>query len=311
MDIKILILRIILLFMMILPGFILRKKRMLSGETSKGISNLVLYAAQPALIISSFLRPFDPGILKTALGVFVFAFITNGFGCAAVLMLFKKAPDGRRQVLRYAVAFANCLFMGLPIVTGVFGPDAAIYASIYSVWFNVFAWSVGSMLFTGDKSYVSFKHMFLNPASLAALVGIALFVSGAQGYVPPVICQGLDMLGATVAPLSMIVIGIRLAEVDVKGVFNDKYVYYFSACRLIGGPLVAFIFLKLAYLLFGYSNEMVTFIIIVLSSTPTASTTGMFAEKYGGDAVYASKCVSINTLFSLLTMPVAALLTMI
>ena len=138
MDIRILILRILLLFMMILPGFVLRKKGMLNGAVSKGMSNLVLYAAQPAMIIASFLRPFDMEILQNAFGVFVFAFLTNGFGCVAVLFLFKKAPERQRQVLRFSVAFANVLFMGLPIVTGVFGPEAAIYASVYALWFNVF-----------------------------------------------------------------------------------------------------------------------------------------------------------------------------
>ena len=311
MDIRVLITRILLLFLMILPGFVLRKRWMLSAEASKGMSNLVLYVAQPALIVASFLRPFDMEILKNALGVFVFAFLTNGFGCAAVLLLFKKAPERRRQVLRFSVAFANVLFMGLPVVTGVFGPDAAIYASVYTLWFNIFVWSVGAMFYTGDKSYISAKHMFLNPSSLAAFAGILLFVTGAQPYVPQVICDGLDMLGGVVAPLSMIVIGIRFAEVDLKSIFNDKYMYIFSAYRLIGGPVAAFVFLKLAELLFGYHNEMVTFIIIVLCSTPTASITGMFAEKFNADAAYASKCVSVNTVFSLITMPLMALLAMV
>ena len=109
----------------------------------------------------------------------------------------------------------------------------------------------------------------------------------------------------------MIVIGIRIAEVDIKSIFKDKYIYIFSVYRLIGGPVMAFIFLKLADLVFGYSNEMVTFIILVLCSTPTASMTTMFAEKFNGDAVYASKCVSVNTLFSLVTMPLMALLALI
>lgn len=311
MDIRVLIMRILLLFMMIIPGFILRKKNMLNGEVSKGMSNLVLYVAQPAMIIASFMRPFDMEILKNALGVFVFAFLTNGFGCLAVGFLFKKAPERQRQVLRFSVAFANVLFMGLPIVTGVFGADAAIYASVYTLWFNIFVWSVGAMFYTGDKSYVSAKNMFLNPSSVAAFAGILLFVSPIQKYVPRVLCDGMDMIAGVVAPLSMIVIGIRFAEVDIKSIFNDKYIYIFSAYRLIGGPVVAFLFLKLAYLLFGYSNEMVTFIIIVLCSTPTASITGMFAEKFNADAAYASKCVSVNTVFSLLTMPLTALLAML
>ncbi len=311
MDIGILIVRILLLFIMILPGFILRKKDMLNGEVSKGLSNLVLYAAQPAMITASFLREFDSSILYNMLGVFVFALLTNGFNCVAVLFMFKKAPERKARVLRFAAAFSNSLFMGLPIVIGVFGPTAAIYASMYSFWFNVFAWSMGCMLYTNDKRYISPKKMFLNPASIAAVIGLALFLSGVEKYIPEVITESLDMLSGLVAPLSMIVVGIRLAEVEVKTAFKDKYLYMFSALRLFGGPIVAFLLLKIAELLFGYSNQMVSFMLIVLTATPTATMTTMFAEKFDGDAVYASKCVAINTIFSLVTMPLMALLTLI
>jgi predicted permease len=34
----------------------------------------------------------------------------------------------------------------------------------------------------------------------------------------------------------------------------------------------------------------------------------MFAEKYDGDSVYASKLVSVSTIFSIVTMPIVALL---
>ena len=311
MDIGVLVVRIILLFIMIIPGFILRKKDMLNGEISKGLSNLVLYAAQPAMIIASFLREFDSSILYNMLGVFIFGIITNGINCVAVLFMFKKAPEQKARVLRFATAFSNSLFMGLPLVIGVFGPTAAIYAAIYSIGFNIFVWSMGCMFYTGDKRYISPKKMFLNPATIAAAIGLVLFLSGAEKYVPGVIGESMSMLSNLVAPLSMIVIGIRIAEVEVKTAFKDKYLYLFSALRLFGGPIIAFLFLKIAEWLFGYSNQMVSFIIIILTATPTATMTTMFAEKFDGDAVYSSKCVAINTIFSLATMPLMALLTLI
>ncbi len=293
---------------MILPGFILRKAKMLGGEAAKGISNFVLYVAQPAMIVFSFLRPFDRAILGNCLAISVFSILTNGFGCLIVGLFFRKVPERRRKVLRFSVAFANVLFMGLPVVTGVFGEEAAIYASVYAVWFNVFLWSFGVMFYTGDRRYASPRYMVLNPCTIASIIGILLFVTSAGKYVPGVLADALEMLGATVTPLAMTVIGIRFAEADPKTLFNDPRLYEMCALRLIGGPLVAFAFLMLARLIFGYDNATVRFIIIILCSTPTASTTGMFAEKYGGDTVYASKCVSLCTALSLLTMPLAAML---
>ena len=162
-----------------------------------------------------------------------------------LIFMFKKAPERRARVLRFSASFSNSLFMGLPIVIGVFGQTAAIYAAIYSIWFNVFVWSVGCMFYTGDKRYISFKKMFLNPATIAAAIGIVLFLSGAEKYVPSVIGESFDMLSNLVAPLCMIVVGIRIAEVEVKTAFKDRYLYLFSAFRLIGGPMIAFVLLKL------------------------------------------------------------------
>ena len=52
-------------------------------------------------------------------------------------------------------------------------------------------------------------------------------------------------------------------------------------------------------------------VVLILSSTPAAALTSMFAELYDCDAVYAGKLVSITTLLSVVTMPVVALLLQI
>lgn len=311
MDISVLISRILLLFIMIIPGFVLRKIDMLDGKQSKGLTNLVLYVAQPALIFVSFLRPFDKAILGKMLAVFIFGFLVTTAGCFGSLLLFRKVPEKRRSVLRYSVAFENALFIGLPLVTGIFGSEAGIYASVFALCENIYCWSLGSYLYTYDRSYMSVKKMFLNPSVLAAAAGILFFILDLHDNIPNLFTGSLDMLGALVSPLSMIVIGIRLAEVNAREVFNDKYMYASAFFRLIAGPLISFVLLKAGELIFGYHNDMVTYMTIILYATPAASTTSMFAEKFDGDAPYASKCVSFSTLLSLLTMPLVALLTKI
>ena len=58
-----------ILFLMMIPGIILKKCRLCSDGFGKGISNLVLYIAQPVLIFLAYLKEFNKEILKNCLVV--------------------------------------------------------------------------------------------------------------------------------------------------------------------------------------------------------------------------------------------------
>jgi predicted permease len=115
------------------------------------------------------------------------------------------------------------------------------------------------------------------------------------------------MLKNTVAPMSMMIIGMRLADLNLKGAFRDKYLYLGLSLRLIVFPLGAFVLLAICKLLGFYDPTGFT-VILVCASTPVASATCMFAEKFGSDSTSASKFVSVSTVLSLATMPLMALL---
>ena len=80
MDITKLIGNVAVLFVMMIPGIILKKGKMVSDTFGKGISNLVLYIAQPVLIVCAYLDctlSFSD-IWKNVVAVFVFSVIAHG-----------------------------------------------------------------------------------------------------------------------------------------------------------------------------------------------------------------------------------------
>ena len=64
--------------------------------------------------------------------------------------------------------------------------------------------------------------------------------------------------------------------------------------------------LKLASL-FGFSDPVAASALFICASTPGATATSMFAEKFGGNARYSGKLVSVSTILSVGTMPLVAL----
>lgn len=311
MDIMRLFRAVFILFCLMIPGFILKKLKLADNKTPLGFTNTILYITQPALLFVGFFRPYDKNIMSGAIAVFVFTFLVHAMFLLTVKLFFKNAPKETAKVYRFGSVFANAGYMGIPLITMTFGPEAAIYASVYTIGFNFFAWSFGYLIYSEDKSYISFKKMFINAATVPTILGVIVFVTNLYSYIPEtaagVVSDVLTMLKDTVAPMSMMVIGMRLADLKLKGAFKDVYLYVGLSLRLIIFPAMVFCVLLLCKTL-GFYNEIAFAVTLICAATPAATATGMFAEKFSSDAVTASKFVSISTILSLATMPLMVML---
>ena len=72
----------------------------------------------------------------------------------------------------------------------------------------------------------------------------------------------------------------------------------YCVVRLLGIPAVTMIMCRLLGI-----GPLVTGVCTILAGMPAGSTTAILAEKYDGDAKYASECVFLSTVLSLFTMP--------
>lgn len=321
-------------FVMMAPGVILKKTKLAPEGLGKGLSNLVLYIAQPALILRSYLRSFDSGILVNMVYVLVFSVITHAIFTLAAMLAFKKSPDGVRRMLRFSVIFSNAAFMGMPLIESVIGAEALIYASIYNITFNAWLWTLGVHICTanrdidGDgiddgehlrkKGAVSPMKVLLHPTMLAAAIGLVCFFfsldPGTNYKELPVysrfIVEVLDGLKALVAPLSMVVLGLRLAEIDIRGFFKEKDLYVCLALRHVILPAAVFAVMRTAAIFLDIHIDVITSILI-MAAAPVATSATMFAEKYDCDSAYVSKVVAVSTILSIITMPLISLLTLI
>ena len=311
-----------LLFIMMLPGIIMKKCRLSVDGFGKGISNLVLYIAQPALVFMAYVRPYDKNILINSLYVLALSMVAHGVFSVVAMISYKKAPDAMRRMLRFATIFSNAAFMGMPLIKAVLGAEATVYASIYNITFNLFLWSLGVYICT-DKRDVNengieddVEHIkqgasplkaLYHPVTIAAALGLVFFILPIESYIPELAINTLENLGNLVAPLSMMVIGLRLAEMDFSGIFKDKYMYLFLALRHVVLPLVTLGIVKLVGLILPVS-ELVEMVIVILAAAPAATSATMFAEKYDCDANYVSRLVTVSTLLSIVTMPLIIML---
>lgn len=328
-----LIINVAILFIMMVPGVIIKKCSLAQDGFGKGISNLVLYIAQPCLIVYAYLSctaKFSD-IWLGCLMTFILSLIAHVIFTAVALPVFSKAPDGACRMLRFATIFSNAAFMGIPLIQAIIpDPTATIYASIYNITFNIFLWTLGVKLCTAklddmhndedcecheklsDASGISVKKLLLHPVTLASVIGLALLICGVnEGVLKSaglsIISDSLLMMRNLVAPLSMVVIGLRLAELNLKGFFNDVYMYVFLVLRHLALPAVTVLVVKLLSLVMPISDT-VALVIAIMASAPAATSATMFAEKYDCDAPYVSRLVTVSTILCIATMPLIVLM---
>lgn len=210
-------------------------------------------------------------------------------------LLYRFAAELRRKVLQYATLCSSAGFMGNPIVEGIYGAQGLFYASIYLIPLRFFMWSAGLSCFTHTTARETLKKLALHPCIIAVWIGFALMLT--QAPLPAAIERTLSYLSACMLHVSILIIGSILAGVNPGRVF-DPLTLYFCAVRLLGIPLLTLLVCRLLQ-----TDALVTGVCVVLAGMPAGSTTAILAEKYGGDAQYASACVLVSTLLSLVTIP--------
>ncbi|MDR0476268.1 MAG: AEC family transporter [Treponema sp.] len=302
--------QVLALFILILTGFACAKLKITGPLTADHFSKFVINVTLPALLFASFQRPFSSELLGEAglaLGlsaiVYGMAFLTAFF---YPRLLKIKSPE--RGVHRYALIISNCGFIGYPVVEAVLGPDYVFHAVIFNIPFSFLAFSVCAWLIykesapddTGSKRLN--RKAFINPNLVAVILGLLFFVFSVT--LPQPVFRGLKMIGDMTTPLSMILIGITLAQADIRRVFGRWQIYATVIMRLVILPSTA----GLIFYLLGIRGPL--FILgVLITAMPAGSATSILASLYKTAEGEASSLVFLSTLLCMVTVPVVIAVT--
>lgn len=288
-----------MLFLLILMGIYARKKGIITNENRKKFTDLIIEIILPCNIVYSFLINWSYEILINCLTVFIVAIITQILYVILSKMLFKKSEKDRQAVLRYAIICSNAGFLGNPIVESVYGSQGLLFASVALIPLRFAMWSSGLSLFTKTDGKSTAKKLITHPCIIAVFVGFVLMITQIQ--LPEFLLNTISGIGKCNTAISMIVIGSILADIKLKEIM-DKELFHFSAIRLILIPIVIFTILKLFKV-----DSLVIGVIVLLSAMPAGSTTVMLADKYNGNTKFATSCLFLSTVLSLITIPLATI----
>lgn len=281
-----------LLFSIMAVGVILKRAGLVSDAGQKSITNLVIYAVLPCNIVNSFLVDLGPSVWKSCGLIFLVSMVLH-LGCVFYgRILYRKGNADRNKCLHYGVICSNAGFLGNPVAEGMFGAEGLLLASVYLIPLRIMMWSEGIAIFSGiNDRKAAVKRVITHPCVIACEVGIFLMLTKLP--VPEIILAPVQAIGKCNTALSMLVIGMILADVHFRELL-DKDLMIYSLHRLAIIPLILWGALKLLGV-----NPLITGVSVLLAAMPAGTTTAMLADKYGCDAPFATKMIIFSTLCSI------------
>ena len=294
MDIVlVLIKQLTVMFFYMVIGYVLYKKKFITEKGSRELGTLLLYVLLPCVIFDAFLTEAAPGMLR-GMGIsFLFSTLSIALAQAVSYAFFGK----RHRIEAFAASYSNAGYMGVPLIRMVLGSSAVFYASAFVAMTNVYQWTYGIYMMTGDKRSIQPKKILTNPSMIAVAAGILVFLFRIR--LPGLATQAIGSLASMNGPIAMIILGVYLAQIDLRSMFTDRLAYLCSAVRLIIAPVLC----VLLFLLIPKEMNECRICLSVIASAPVAVAAALFAQQNDLSYTEACKSVCMTTLLSLVTMP--------
>ena len=285
----------LMMFLLVGIGFFVRKKGIIGGTARKELVNFCLYITLPFNIFHSFRMDWDSGMLTAFLEVLLLSIGYNVISIFIGFLFYHRSESRRQKPLRYGTIVSNGGFLGNPVIEGIYGMEGLFYASVFMLPVRIVMWSIGTSCFLKGSRENLVKKVLTHPCVAAIYLGLAAMISGI-GF-PVFLENTVSAISSCNTPLSMMLIGMMLAEMEPKGMLDGTMAFY-TAARLLLIPAVIFgitRFLPVSPLLRG--------ITVIIAGMPAPVTTALLSAKYDGDEKYATAMIFVTTVLSLVTLP--------
>ncbi|MFZ3123153.1 MAG: AEC family transporter [Thermodesulfovibrionales bacterium] len=211
-----------------------------------------------------------------------------------------------KGVLILSAAFGNVSYLGLPVLTGLYGYEAAKYALFYDLLASTpLLWLVGAPMASryGENKKLQIRESLKTIISLPPIWGIfaGIVLNVTNTPLPAFVQKALGMFGDLVVPLMIFSIGLALTLPKVK------HAYTIIPAVVIKLAMVPFISFITAYFLGLKGNALAS--CLIEGAMPTMVLSLLIAARFKLDASMSAFIIVVTTFLSFITLPVAIYMT--
>ncbi len=292
--------KIAVMFIIIFLGFFLYRRKFYGEGFIKGCSRYIASVISPIIIFNSFTSGYSAEkskslLLSMSMGIVIMLF--------SIIITGIFLRDRKYRIERFGSIFSNCGFIGIPLVSATFGPEAVFYTSPLVAISTLFCWTYGVYLITGDKSLMSLQKVIKNPSVIAFLAGMAVFYLRIP--LPYIITDAMKTISDTVFMISSLIIGASLADVNLKNIKNDLTIFIGIFFRMVLIPVTFMFILKLL----PEELYLLKYALLVTMATPVGANISIITTMYGEDREKAGEMVCISSLLCIITIPLIVTLS--
>ena len=287
-------------------GFAVTRAFAFGRTEQQFMSKLLLYVVNPCLILRTFDKPFSAELLHGFLLVMAISLAAHAALTAIALLFCRSASAEGRQLDcldRLAVVFTNCGFIGIPLITGVFGEEGTFYLMGYLAVFNIYLWTFGYYMTAGTMRPLK---VITNPNVIAVVAGTALFCIPQR--LPELVASPLEHIGNMNTAVSMLLLGMLFASFKKPETTLKEYVLRVAKVSLLrlvlSAAAVALIGWAAVRICSGTPDiRLMSYVVLIAAICPTGMSVSSFAVIFGKDESYASMLVAVTSALCILTLP--------
>ena len=283
-------------------GWFSAKKGFINDTVCDGLTYIVVKIAVPSAILMSANTEMENdgtfGLLMAVLFLFVFCLAHIIFGSLTGKLL--PIDKQHKKAFTLSITFSNVAFLGFPIAYLLFGAEGIFYAALFNLVTTMFMFTYGISTFAGTEG-VSLKlrllGMITQPATLATFAMVALFLG--QITFPVFVANTLGLLGGMTTPLSMVVMGVLIAKVNIFSAFTNWLSYVIAFVGLIVSPIIVLFILR-----FLDFDPVMAATFTILAAMPPAVMLSVLASKYKMLPEFITKTTVLSMLLYIATIPI-------
>lgn len=288
-------------------GYFLGRKGWMTSREKSFLGTFIVNIAVPATCIvwltgnlhKSEMLEYSTLVLAGALSVG--AVLVMGILLARIIPMERN----RQGVFSTMVGLANTIFIGIPVVTQIFGDEAMLYLMMYYLSNTVVLQTVGMMLIrnsgdtehSGESIFTILVDILKKPPVLGIIA--SLIIIWFEIPLPTFLWSYLSYIGGTVSPLALIYCGYILYEVGIHRLRPMKWHGLMLVLRLGVAPLLTWVIVT-AMGITGMPRGVFT----LVSGLPVVSQVPVFAGTFGADEEYAAVGACLSTILCCISIPI-------
>lgn len=288
------------LLALLAAGYLCGKIGFIDEYAGKKLTSILLYIAVPANIFCAYQREYNAEGMKNLLWAFAFSAMVFALIIPIGHLLWSKKGTVDREVCLLSSINPNAGFIGIPLITGIYGSVGVFYLTAMVTMHNVVSWTYGVILMGGKVSVKDTLKRLSSPAIITVILSLLCYRFGL--LLPTGLLSPISKLADLNTPLAMLITGATLSRAGILSGLKDWRVYKAVSLRLLLFPALA------ALLLTRFPvDPMVIMVIALASGFPVASNVTLFAIRYGKNSALSSEALALSAVLCLLTLPLLSL----